>query len=569
MRARARLSVIAVLAACGAKPPPAPWVEEELGSQHATAEAAPEEPTPAPPPRYATAAEADAALAAAVRARRDREAVIAASALAARGGELAPHRAAVTAAIDRLPAAELEAVWRALDPAREPAGAVALRAALAAAHVGQRERAVAWIARARRAADGPALAARLDAIERDLPKPADPARVAVLLPLSGRFAALGAELRAAIELAAAEPAPEAEARAAKPTLVWLDTAGDDTRVAGLVERAVAAGAVAILGPVGDREAIPAARRAAELGVPIALLAPGDGADPAAGVFRVVTSPADEARAAARVAADLDARTAGVLAPADDVGAAMADAFAGEAKAAGVTVTARGSYDPNARDLEPDVKAFLGLVPAKNPRLAAHLRRFGKQGWQTFSPDVPFAVLYVPDQHERAALVASFLPYLGVEVRTREIMDPLLLRRKHRGRIPQVVQLLGSSGWNHPGLITRGGAAVEGALIVDVFAGELDSGAGADFAARFRDARGRPPSSAAAQAYDAARLVLDARARAAAAAAPEPRAALRAALTNASLDDGACGPARIGADGEVARAPVLLTVDGGEILPGPP
>jgi ABC-type branched-subunit amino acid transport system substrate-binding protein len=413
-------------------------------------------------------------------------------------------------------------------PARPPAPAEAPDAAVAAAPV------------AAAVPDGPRAIA---------------GRIAVLLPLSGSHASLGNELRAAIRIAGADRTGV--------DWQWLDTAGDEAQAAAMVDRAADGGAAAILGPVGIRESAAAARRAAERRIPIALLGPADGADPVAGVFRVVTSPADEARAAARLAAELDYVTVAVLAPRDEVGTAMAEAFVQAAGDAGLTVAASGSYDPAARSLEPEVKAFLNLVPATNPRLRAHLRRHGRAGWQTFSPDIPFGLLYIPDQADRAALVAAYLPYVGVEVRTREIMDPLMLRRKHRGRIPQVVQLVGSSGWNRPGLLPRGGSAVDGAIIVDVHAGELD--AGSDLAARYRDATGRILSSAAAQAHDATLLVAAAVAQA---GTGEPRAAMRAALARGHLDTGHCGPAHVAADGELVRAAVFLEVDGDAIVLAP-
>src|SRR5207244_10491661 len=103
-------------------------------------------------------------------------------------------------------------------------------------------------------------------------------------------------------------------------------------------------------------------------------------------------------------------------------------------------------DPTATDLEPDVKAFLGLDPLTNERLRRHLARHPKDGWKTFSPDVDFDLLFVPDEAERAALVASFLVYYNVELRTSDDVDSLALRRKHGGRLPSFVQLLGGAGW---------------------------------------------------------------------------------------------------------------------------
>lgn len=527
--AAGRASIVLLAAACGARPPQASWIERDdlHGSVHHERPGAPGAP--------------------AESARID---------LAA----LDP------AAIDALDEpAVLAALGRAGTAA--PAARLALRAAHLAFHRGDAAAARALVARAATAADEPAVRAQLAALAPALAQPpVDPKLVAVLLPLSGRFAPIGAELQLAIGLAPA----------AGTSWLFLDTRGEPDGAAAAVDAAAAKGAIAILGPVGEREAIAAARAAALRGIPIALLAPADGADAASGVFRAVESPADEGRAVARLAAAESFPTVAVFAPRDDVGRQAADAFVAEAQRQRLAVTAQGTYDPTGGNLEPDVKEFLNLVPARNPRLAEHLARHGKKGWATFSPDIPFSLLYIPDRYDRAALVAAFLPYLGVELRTTDFPDPARLQRKHGGNLPQIVQLVGGGGWNHPTLPVRGGAAVQGALIVDAFAGALGGDTGAAFAAAFQQRASRTPTAAAAQAHDAAALVAAAR-KQAASAAPAPGAAgdasalhdaMRAALARARLDDGACGPAAIGPDGELAREPIILEVQGDQLILAP-
>jgi ABC-type branched-subunit amino acid transport system substrate-binding protein len=486
--------------------------------------------------------------------------------------DLSPHAAraprpppAATPSIDpaRIDEVDEATARAALDAAGDgaPAGKLALRLARLAHHRGDDGEASELLARAARAADAGEVAAAAGALGRELVTAAvDPVLIAVLLPLSGPYGGIGGELRAAIELA-----PAAGTR-----WLYLDTRGTAEGAVAAVEAAVGKGAIGILGPVGQRESIAAARVAASRGVPIALLAPADGASAEAGVFRVVASPADEGRAVAQLAAQDRFPTVGVLAPRDDVGRDAAEAFAAEAARLGLQVTAQGSYDPTGGDVEGDVRAFLGLVPANNPRFAAHLARHGKAGWTTFSPEVPFTLLYIPDRHDRAAIVAAFLPYYNVELRTGATTDPDRLARKHGGQVPQIVQLIGGAGWHHPTLPVRGGAAVQGALIVDDFAGELGGDAAVQFAAEFQQRTRRAPSTAAAEARDAAALIAAARAHAAEAGAPAvaPRAALRAALSRARLDDGACGPAAIGPDGELERTPSVLEVQGDALILAP-
>jgi ABC-type branched-subunit amino acid transport system substrate-binding protein len=180
--------------------------------------------------------------------------------------------------------------------------------------------------------------------------------------------------------------------------------------------------------------------------------------------------------------------------------------------------------------------------------------------------VPFTLLYIPDRYDRAAIVAAFLPYFGVELRTQEFHDPNQLQRKHGGNIPQIVQLVGGAGWHHPSLPVRGGAAVQGALVVAVYGVESGSDLAAGFAAAFQQRTRRAPSSAAAEAHDAATLM--ARARFAAASAKDPRGALRSALARGKLDDGVCGPAAMASDGELVRTPLVLEVQGDELVPAP-
>jgi ABC-type branched-subunit amino acid transport system substrate-binding protein len=388
----------------------------------------------------------------------------------------------------------------------------------------------------------------------------DPARVAVLLPLSGKFASVGKELRAAIELAASE---DADAR-----FVYLDTAGDEGKAAAAVDAEAASGhALFFLGPVGEKESRAAASRARSLGFPIAVLSPVDAIGDAPGaIVRLVTSP--EARAAGAVRALVAAGVAqpAVLSPKDELGHAQADAFASAAAAAKIPVVARGEFDPSGKSLEDDVRAFLGLDPKTNDRLRRWLGAHPKDGWKTFSPDVPFDAVYVPAGVEQGALIASFLAYDNVELRSTDAVDSDALMRKHGGRLPTLVQLEGPAAWHTPSLVVRGGPAVEGALVVDDWAGaDAEPGsAAATFADRFQARTGHAPGASAAQAYDAARMALGVRHHAA--LDKDPRDAAAVFLRRAELPDGACGHARVDEKGELERDPVVLRVDGGVLEP---
>ncbi len=514
-------------------------------------------------------------LASARAASKAADAVVYANRLATAGANLSPDEARYVArAIDRLAGDALARLWEHLDKNHTPTPRVALRLALIAYHVADLGGATtklrgieAWPTDLKTAARRltRSIAAR---------QQVDSSVVAVLLPLSGAHAAIGAELRAAIAIAARS----ADGKGA--TVHFVDTRGEPSGAVTAVDKAVFEHhAVAILGPVGQRESRAAAARAAELGVPIALMSAGGSANASAGVFRLWSSSRWEAREAVRVAVALGYDRFAVLAPRDAEGAALANEFQRAAVAARAKVIAVGQYNPTGTDLQKDVKAFLGLDPKTNRRLRRHLRRYGwKNGWKSFSPAIKFEVLFIPDDYRVAALVASYLPFFNVEVRSRDIVDVFRLRKKHGGRIPQLVQLMGTSGWHHLGLIPRGGPAVEGALVIEVFAGgdneEYSTDTGAELSKVFRARTRRTPGALAAQAYDAALLVFRARARAAAKSSSSassrrrripPRVRFRRALVGLELPDGACGLARVTRAGELTREATVLRVDSGEFV----
>lgn len=542
-------AALAVAAACGGASPQVAWLEEELGTTHE------QEADPSPIAADAGAAPSTAdASSSSAGAQRSLGPVHAALDELDRGGS----PAALQRALAALPAS----AWPALDglAAGEPErlATAYLSAALARRwlHARAPERAALHLGRAKALSAGaPALAREVAELEAALPAfaPLASRKVAVLLPLSGRFSAIGRELARAIELA-------------PPGASWqfFDTKGEPAQAAAQVDQAIAAGAAVILGPVGEREALAAARRAGERGIAMALLAPQEGASAELGILRLASSVEDEARAVADWALANDHLSVAVLSPRDDVGRAAAAAFAARAEALGLTVAARGEIDAAGGELEADIKALLGLVPARNPRLAAHLARGGKRAWQTFVPEVPFSLLYVPDRGERGALVAAYLPYFGVELRTEEIMDPLRLKRKYRGAIPQVVQLVGGGGWASPTLPARGGPAVQGAMVVDVCAAQRDDVA-EDAFARLATALGRVPSTAAASALDAATFLVTALA---ALPARADREAIRRQLLRTELELGACGPLAIDARGEAVRQPVVMQIDGEDLVLAP-
>lgn len=153
--------------------------------------------------------------------------------------------------------------------------------------------------------------------------------VAVLLPLSGRNSALGAQIREGL-LAAYFSEPQAM----RAPLRFYDTARQS--VAEAFAAAVQGGAVSIIGPLSREEVVAAATSAAAPGSPtvIALNALPTGQSVPTNLRQFALSPEDEARAVARRALSEGHRRAIALVPSGDWGTRVFQAFREELEAGG-------------------------------------------------------------------------------------------------------------------------------------------------------------------------------------------------------------------------------------------
>ncbi|MBM4216862.1 MAG: penicillin-binding protein activator [Gammaproteobacteria bacterium] len=179
------------------------------------------------------------------------------------------------------------------------------------------------------------------------------AHVAVLLPLSGRNSALGAQIREGL-LAAyfAEP------QAMRTPVRFYDTARQS--VAEAFAAAMQGGAVTIIGPLARDEVVAAAISAAAPGATsvIVLNALPTGQSAPANLRQFALSPEDEARAVARRALAEGHRRAIALIPAGDWGARVLQAFREELEAGGGALL--GTETITGRDLGNAAQSLLRL-----------------------------------------------------------------------------------------------------------------------------------------------------------------------------------------------------------------
>jgi outer membrane PBP1 activator LpoA protein len=199
---------------------------------------------------------------------------------------------------------------------------------------------------------------------------AGPRRVALLLPLSGRFAAAAEAVRDGFLMARFGTGGDAAATA--PDVLVYDT--ERLGPEGAYEAAVTAGADFIVGPLAK----PDVSRIAALGrrdVPVlalnTLVEPGR---VPARFYQFALAPEEEAEQVAERALADGLRNALVLVSADDNGRRLLESFRGALERGGGRVVAYEAFDPGTSDHQVEIRRLLALEAgqARHRALAATL-----------------------------------------------------------------------------------------------------------------------------------------------------------------------------------------------------
>lgn len=178
-----------------------------------------------------------------------------------------------------------------------------------------------------------------------------PRRIAVLLPLSGRYTGVGGAVRDGL-VAAFEELPLSE----RPMLRFIDTADG---AAGAYYAAEDWRAEAIVGPLlkDDVQTIYDLRPRTPV---LALNTLPDDTRPRSDFFQFALAPEDEARqSAARILAETDAHAV-ALVPDDERGRRQLEAFREELEGGGGTLLSWQAFDPDAADYSTQIMRILGL-----------------------------------------------------------------------------------------------------------------------------------------------------------------------------------------------------------------
>lgn len=357
-----------------------------------------------------------------------------------------------------------------------------------------------------------------------------PVRAALLLPLSGPSAALGAAMFNAAQLALFDLAE------ANFTLLPFDTQGTPDGAAEAARQAVAQNAHVVLGPIVSAEVKAAAPVVREARISMLSFSTDRGAA-GDGVFVMGFLPRQQVDRVLGYARGQGLTRFAAIAPDTEYGRTVADQFTQAAARLGGAVTRVEFYRGGAEPA--DAVKRVARYDARTRALRQHKAQLSARGdaeslnelrrldrADTLG-EVDFDAVLLPDDGARLRNVAALLPFYDVDIRR--------------------VRVLGTMLWDDPGL------GAEPALVGGWYPAPSPDGR-ADFLAAYARAFGAKPPNIASLAYDATALV--------AVLARQQADYGVAALTNANGFAGVDGIFRLLPDGTSERGLAVMEVTRG-------
>jgi branched-chain amino acid transport system substrate-binding protein len=282
--------------------------------------------------------------------------------------------------------------------------------------------------------------------------PAGGTMVAILLPLSGPSANLGAALLNAAEMALFELAgPDL-------TVLPYDSAGTADGAANAARQAIAQHADIIVGPLFAAEVRAVSPLAEAARVPVLSLS-ADQSVAGHGTYVMGFLPGPQAVTVAQYAAHQGKMRQAILAPSNEYGRRVANAVSNGLAGSGVTLGPVEYYDPAALDLTPALK-----------RLLANRK----------DDDAGFDALLLPDDGQRLRRAGEQWAAQGIPAGKVTLLGTMLWDDSHPGDQPAL-----AGGW---------------------YAAAASAGF-ADFANRYQRAYNAAPPRLASLAYDAAAIAI--------------------------------------------------------------
>ncbi len=315
------------------------------------------------------------------------------------------------------------------------------------------------------------------------PAPAGPPHIAILLPLSGPMASVGAPMLQAAQLALSQPG--------SPILDVHDTAGDPQRAAAEAQAALAAGDRLILGPLTAAETTTVGAVAAAPppgATPVGVLAfTSDPAAAAPGVWTLGLTPSQQVRRLVTAAREDGRQHLAAILPQGALGDALQSSLEAAATDAGMETPTISRSEPGLAGFTAALKSASNFEGRRGD-LAARLKSLREQTDPAARAQAAeLAAEPVAPAPFDALLIGEFGPTI---VQVSEILS------YYDATSPQV-RVMGPALW--------GQQAGQLGHMAGAWYASLDPAARQGFVAAFAGKYGAPPSSYADFAFDAAAI----------------------------------------------------------------
>lgn len=380
----------------------------------------------------------------------------------------------------------------------------------------------------------------------------DSKTIGVVLPLSGKQAAIGYKALRGVQLGLGVYGKSHS----NFRLAVIDSEGNPDVARKAIERLVTEdNVIAVIGGLLSKTASAEATKAQEFGVPAIMLSQKAGVTQAGDVvFRnALTSQMQVQHLVETAMGKLGYKNFAIMYPNDAYGVEYANLFWDEVKARGGSITAAQPYDPKETDVRGHVQRLVGTFyledradeyrvrlrawQEKNPRRST--RQAPPSMEEILSPVIDFDAIFIPDSARAVGQIAPMLAYNDVNK----------------------IRLLGTNIWNSPTLVQRGQKFVENSIFTDGFLSSDRAFQTSDFFTNFKSTFDEEPGLTEMQAYDSA-LIL----RQLIASGESSRPGLQKRMASLQNFPGAVGPLTVTSDREIRRPVTTLTIKDGKIGP---
>lgn len=317
-----------------------------------------------------------------------------------------------------------------------------------------------------------------------------------------------------------------------------DTEGSPEKAAAAFSELAPKGMVAAIGPLLTREVEALAPIITQLQVPVITpAASGAGlGELSPWIFRNALTNGSQARAAAQYAMGQKLKKIVIMFPDDPYGRDLSRLFARELgnKA---EVLATVPYPGETNDFGPYIKRVMEIDLRSRRITIPEDDAERKKLFQDYSPS--FDSLYLPGTADRVGLLIPQLAFYNITG----------------------MKLIGSNNWHTPDLLERAGRHAEGAVFTDGFMPENTAPAVKEFVESYRSAYQEEPDILAAQAYDAAMMVLSLIKE-----HKDTPTAVRDGLAALTAYAGISGTTTFSGTGEAQKKVFLITIDSNGFVP---